>query len=294
MINMYDYKDIRNFYFENEIGKRVDCQNINGGLFLYNVTGLGYEKNIEYQQVGNSFIKDDEKIVQNRITGELEFYNMTYDEYKTFINFILNSISLRLIYIPKTSKRVEYYRDVDMCKIDKSEEDDYNVLTSPIEINCKSLWYEENIATYNIVPEDDEVRWDFEWDSTFEDYNSQSIEYKNEGHVEAPILLEIEGPASNPVIEIYIDNKLYQRVTLKTQIQAYEKILYNSKENEFRIQKVHTDGTTESMFNLDVLDFPNEDPVIRLPKNYDCEIRIKADDVIQKAKLTILPQYFAV
>ena len=48
---MYDYKDIRNFYFENEKGQTIDCQKVNGGLFLFNINGLGYEEEITYQQL---------------------------------------------------------------------------------------------------------------------------------------------------------------------------------------------------------------------------------------------------
>ena len=94
---MYDYKDIRNFYFENEKGETIDCQKIDGGLFLYTVTGLGYEKSIEYEQLGNTFIPNKEKLVQNQINGELEFYNMTYEEYQRFIDFLNFSIELKLI-----------------------------------------------------------------------------------------------------------------------------------------------------------------------------------------------------
>ena len=60
----YRYEDIRNFYFENEIGKRVNCQKINGNLFLYNVSGLGFKKNNDYVRVGNTFIKNKEEIEQ--------------------------------------------------------------------------------------------------------------------------------------------------------------------------------------------------------------------------------------
>ena len=50
---MYEYKDVRNFYFENETGKRIDCQKLDGSLFFYNVTGLGYEEEIQYEQINN-------------------------------------------------------------------------------------------------------------------------------------------------------------------------------------------------------------------------------------------------
>ena len=95
----YKYEDIRNFYFENELGERIDCQKIEGDLFFYNVSGLGYEEEVEYVQINNNFIPNKRRIKQNQIFGNLEFYNMTYDEYSDFVDFILRSDDLKIIYI---------------------------------------------------------------------------------------------------------------------------------------------------------------------------------------------------
>jgi hypothetical protein len=290
---MFDSKDIRNFYFENEIGQRIDCQKIDGNLFLYNVTGLGFEKETEYVQIGNTFVKNKENIKQNIIEGELEFYNMTYDEYTNFIDFVLSSKSLKLIYVPKISQRKEFYRDIDIVKIDKNEEDDYNVLISPITIYCKSLWYKQDVAIYTIKAQDDEIRWDFRWDSRFTDYDSRNLTYINKGHVEAPVLIEMSGHLVNPKIELYIEGELYQTVAFNVEIAEYEKLLYGTKENEFYINRQKTDGTIESLFSLDVIDFEN-DNVIRLPLNKSCEIRLKADNEVLNAQVTILAYYKAV
>ncbi len=287
---MYDYKDIRNFYFENEKGQQIDCQKVNGGLFLYNITGLGYEEEIEYERIGNTFIPKTKKIKQNQINGDLEFYDMTYDEYLNFVNFILLSTELRLIYIPKTKDRKKYYRDIDFCKIDKSEEDDFNVLSCPIIIFCKSLWYEEEKTLYTIEPIDNEMRWDFEWDSRFTDYSSRSQEYVNKGHVEAPIEVVIEGPVKNPIIELYVEGELYQSISINIELEEYEKLLYGTKEDNFYLQKQNTDGSMQNLFSLDYLEFYNNE-VIRLPRNKSCKILLKADGEILNAQITIYPRY---
>ena len=289
----YRYEDIRNFYFENEKGQRVDCQKINGGLFLYDVNGLGFEKEVEYVRVGNTYIKDIEYIKQNVIEGNLEFYDMSYDEYKNFVDFILHSEKLKIIYVPKLTNRVEYFRDIDFVKIAKSEGDDFNILKSPIQINCLSLWYRENIVNYSIEDVENEIRWDFEWDSRFNEYNSRSLNFINEGHTEAPIEVEIKGHVLNPKIELYVEGQLYQTVTFSIDISQYEKLLYGTKENDFYIMKRNADGTKTSLFNLDVINFEN-DNVIRLPQNKSCEIKISADNEVTNAQITILTFYKAV
>ena len=290
---MYKKEDIRNFYFENEKGQRIDCQKVDGNLFFYNVDGLGYEEDIEYEQIGDTFVQNKKKMKQNQISGDLEFYDMTYDEYCNFVDFIMSATSLKLIYIPKRTIRKEYYRDVDLFKIDKSEEDDYNILTCPISMNATSLWYEENTFIHKIELSNDEIRWDFRWDSKFSDYNSRSLTYINKGHIEAPAVIEMDGYLENPKIELYVEGQLFQTILFNIVIQEYEKLLYDSRENQFFIGKQNTDGTKSNLFNLDVIDFKN-DNVLRIPKNKSCEIILTADNEVLKAQLTIFPQYKAV
>lgn len=260
---MYRYEDIRNFYFENEKGEKIDCQKVDGGLFLYNVTGLGYEEDIEYETVGNNFIENKRTIVQNVINGDLEFYEMSYDEYETFMNFILTAEKLKIIYIPKKTIRKEYYRDVDLAKIEKSEEDDFNVLTCPITLNCKSLWYEQKETVIDMSKQNREIRWDFRWDSKFTDYNNRTVLFENKGHTEAPFLLEIEGYVFNPCITIYVNGEEENSLKLDITLERYEKILYCTKDNDLYIMKQNADGTKENLFNdLDI----NNNNFFKIPK----------------------------
>lgn len=103
----------------------------------------------------------------------------------------------------------------------------------------------------------------------------------------------MDGYLENPKIELYIEGQLYQTVPFNVIIQKYEKLLYDTRENNFFIGRQNTDGTKSELFNLDVIDFSN-DNVLRLPKNKSCEIRLTADNEVLNAIITILPQYKAV
>lgn len=283
---------VREFKLLNEKGQSYSLMDIQKYCLLTEPSGLGHSFQTEYEQIGYTFIESIRTIQQEPFNGTLNF--LSYDNYKKFTDFVANSESLKLAYkIPFLKKEKEYLKDVNLQSIGKTQKQPNGVISEPVVFDCLSLWYEENTAIYTIEPQDNEIRWDFIWDSRFRDYNSQGIEYKNEGHIEAPILLEIDGDVNNPKIEVYIDNKLYQSITINTTIEEYEKLLYNSKENEFYINKQNTDGTIESLFDLDIIDFGN-DNVIRLPKGMLCNIVVSADNTIQRAKLTILPQFFAV
>jgi hypothetical protein len=138
-----------------------------------------------------------------------------------------------------------------------------------------------------------EIRWDFKWDSKFVNYDTRKLSFVNKGHVEAPILVEIDGSVVNPKISLYVEGELYQEVPLTVEIAEYEKLLYGTKENEFYISRQKTDGTLESLFSLDVIDFYNNNVII-LPKNKSCELRLTADNGITNAQITILTFYKAV
>ena len=155
------------------------------------------------------------------------------------------------------------------------------------------MWYEENTIIYNITPQKNEIRWDFKWNSRFSDYNSRRLQYINKGHIEAPIYAEIDGNVVNPRIELYIEGQLHQTVEITTQIQQFEKLIYDTRENQFMIARQKTDGTIESLFSLDYIN-PANDNVIRIPKNKSCEISLTANNEVLSARLTIYPRYKAV
>lgn len=282
---------VRTFLLENEKGQQFRLDNLDEGCFLTSPSNLGLSKKIEFQKIGQTYVEISKEDEQKSPSGTVFFKN--YNKYREFIDFTEAANKLKIIYkIPYKTEEKKYYKDIILKKIDKTEKSG-KWLSCPVEFTGVSLWYEENTIEYTINPIENEIRWDFIWDITFNDNNSQNLIYQNMGHVPAPITLEMNGAVSNPIIGIYINDTLYQELRIKTTIAEYEKLIYNSKENEFAIKKIKTDGTEEELFDLDIIDFEN-DNVIRIPKNKTCEIRLKADNTIENAKLTIFPQYKSV
>lgn len=290
MIN-YDYKDIRNFYFENELGERIDCQKIDGNLFLHNVSGLGFEKNIEYVKIGNSYVKNKDTLIQNIITGELDFYDMTYDEYISFIDFVLTAKELKLVYIPKRKNRKEFYRDIDLIKIEQNGEDDYNIMTSPITLYCKTLWYEYDEIVYTLTKKSNEITWDFKWDSIFPSNDIRNLVFTNKGHVEAPFCVEISGGIKNPKITILDENdNILNELSFKNLVvESSEKFKYCTKDTDMYVCIMSENSTRNLMDNLNV----NNVNFFKIPKGTS-KIRLSGDSEIINAKLIIYVQYLAV
>lgn len=284
---------VRGFRLLNEKGQEFSMMDIYNYCLLSEPSGLGYSYQTEYEQLGNTFVENIRKAEKGQFDATILFSK--YDNYKNFVDYIETSEELRLAYkIPFETGEKEYLRDIEIQSISKSEIQTTGIISESIVIDFLSLWYEENKIVYTIKPQANEIRWDFKWNSKFTNYDVRKLQYINQGHVEAPVIIEIDGHIINPKIDLYVEGQLYQSVTFNVDIGEYEKLLYGTKENDFYIKRQKTDGTTESLFNLDVIDF-EKDNVIRLPRNKSCEIRLSTESgEIVNALITIFVYYKAV
>ena len=283
---------VREFKLLNEKGQSFSLMDINEYCLLTEPTGLGLSYSTEYEQLQNTFISNLRKIEQEQINGMVHF--LSYDNYKNMIDFIEKSDSLKIVYkVPFKTGSKEYFKDVQLQSISKSEKQTNGIISESITFDSLSLWYEEKKATYTIENYSNEIRWDFKWDSIFKDNSVRDLTFINEGHVPAPIELEIDGDVENPVLELYIENELYQTVEITNHILPYQKLKYGTLENDFYIKKVLTDGTEEDLFSLDTIEFAN-DNVIRFPVNKSCTLKMSADNEISSAKLTVYVFYKAI
>ena len=284
--------NVREFRLVNEKGQEYSLMDIENYCLLTEPSGLGYNYYTEYEQLGNTFLENLRRLEQGQVTGVANF--LKYDNYKNLIDFIEKSEKLRIAYkIPFENGNKEFLRDVNIQSITKTQKQTNGVLSETITFDCVSLWYEENTIVYDMQHQAGEMRWDFKWDPIFRDYNARKLDFINNGHVEAPIIVEIKGPIKNPNLELTVEGKLYQTLHFNIELEEFEKLLYSSKENEFYLQKENTDGTKESVFNLNVLDF-DENPIIRFPKNKSCTLQIKSETDITNATVTVLVFYKAI
>lgn len=286
---------VRGFRLINEKGQSYSLMDIENYCLLTDPDGLGYSYSTEYEQIGNSFITNLRKLEQGKIAGVINC--LKYDNYKNLIDFIENSNELKFAYrIPFDDGYKEYLKDINIQSLTKTQKQTTGVISESIIFDCLSLWYEAKEVVYTIGPVSNELRWDFQWDSTFYDYDTRSLEFVNEGHVEAPILVEIDGEAENPALSLYVEGELKQTIEFTVDIGENEKFLYGSKATDFYIKKQNSNGTIEDLYEYYddlVLDFAN-DNVMRLPKNKSCKLVLSADNEITNAKVTILTYYKAI
>lgn len=278
---------VRRFVLENEKGQQFRLDNLDEGCFLTSPSELGYSYNIDFIQLENEFIENNRKIQQKKPKGTLYF--KSYDKIKEFGDFVESSKSLKWLYaIPFEKEEKTYYRDVVIVKLDKTEKTG-KWLACSVEFAVLSLWYEQNETIFKIETYEDEMRYNYRWNSRYIDYNTRAIQFDNKGHVEAPIQVEINGFVQNPTISVFVDGEEYASIKVPIKINEFEKFLYSSKTGEIYIQKQKTDGTKENLWKNEYIDITKQN-IFKLPIGAS-EIRLTADDDILNAKLTVLPQY---
>lgn len=255
---------VREFNLINEKGQKFSLMDIKDYCLLTEITGLGFRYNTEYSRIENTYTSNIRELEQGQPGGIANF--SCYDNFEKFVNFILTSEKIKLEYkIPKKDKTAKFYRDIEIQSLEKTEIQNTGVISEPIEFNCISLWYEENKFIYTVEEIEDELRWNFEWDARFTDYENRSVTFENKGHVEAPFLLEMGGYILNPSISIYVNKEKINELKLDITINENEKLIYSTRDNELLLYKQLADGTIQNLFNINTLDLNNIN-FFKLPK----------------------------
>ncbi len=279
------------FYLINEKGQEYSLMDEVNYCLMTDVAGLGYSYETQYQQLGNTFINTLRTMEQGKIEGNAKFRN--YDNFKNFIDFIECSEKLKFLYkIPlSNNKKVEYLKDVVVQSISKGtivKEDEK--LNSTITFDCLSLWYQDKETVYTISKLEEELQWDFKWNTRFSDYTSRSITFNNDGHTEASFMLEMRNYLINPGINVIKNDKVIYNLRMPITIQQGERLLISSKDNEIFIKKQNIDGSFENLFKKKYGIDLNNNNIFKLPKGTSI-ITLVADNNIYDAKLNIFKQY---
>lgn len=280
---------VREFYLENELGQRYSLMDMENGCLFTNPEGLGFSRTLEYEQVADDFVENVNKLNQALIQGEVNFLN--YDNYRSFVNFVLSANKLRLIYlVPSGQTTEEFFKDIKISELTKTEIKTNGVMTENITMDSLGLWNKKTDIIYNISAQSDEVRWNFRFSSKFVSYSNRQIIYSNTGHKQASFLLELPGFVINPSLIIKQNDEILNTIAIETTIDEDETLYYCTKPSDTFIYKVDSNGVRTNLFSL--LDINNTN-FFQLPKG-TCEIDLVADNEIENAKLTIYQEYIGI
>lgn len=265
---------MRRFTLQNSIGERRGLNDVQ--LLLTEPAGFGYERNNEYADLGNGFFKKtkDDSDKQLTMTGKIIFTDKPYETYREYINWINQSYDLELVYVPYGA--TEFFREIDITSIGKSELAQVGWLEVPITVQPKTPWYKIRPRTQTIEPSTDGYTvFTFPMGARFAKTNMPfTDEVGSEGHTPSGIVIDIAGPVSNPIITLkdMVTDEEYGKCIINASAVDGERITYYSLKRKTVVIKTDSNGVQADLLeNLAIA--PNM--FFSIPLNRACSVSIE-------------------
>jgi hypothetical protein len=199
--------------------------------FLRSPKGLGFKFDNSINNYNLTRRISSKKLAFEQFQGEMIFNS--YSEYKIFVDYIMSSQELSLIYNPDG---IEYYCKVEISQLDKSEIDKTaGKLICIIAFDLLGYWTrEETTLTGNQEVVSLSPNYPLNYTITYGTgtlYSSYiAITLTNNGHSPAPLKISITGLAINPTWEIG-----NQKGKLLTNVQSEQVVEIDSREDKMKI-----------------------------------------------------------
>ena len=225
---------IRQFTLQNEYAQTYSLS-LPGKTFLNEPQGLGYELNASYRLIGNSWVQDFKKDKQVAITGSVIFTpDDPYNTEAEFLRFIRTSKKLVLVY---TTPAGTWMKDVDLISYQKTEIKEGNVLSCPITLMPKSLWYSNNRQAFsiNLDLSEDAMIYPYRWPARFQSTVNGAITLTNDGSVDAPFTCVWNGPVVNPVLKLNVNGVEVAKCEITGEAHSGETINYSSRDGDLYV-----------------------------------------------------------
>ena len=282
----------RRFYLENEQKQRFNLQDLKNGALLISPAGLGLSMSRAYEMTGDAARAVDEAFPIRSFTCVIVLDGRrAYDGYRALVNFIATSGSMRLVYAPRyESASSEFLADIEVENVSKSEVRGGR-MECDVSITLKGAWYKRESLRVVAEKTGVELRYDKMYEYTYSDVSTDAIEIYNDGHFDAPILLEAEGELVNPRLSLYVNGALRSELVVTAVIETGETLVFCTKDDELALMKRLPDGGSESMISCITVE---NDNFFKLPKGLSM-LSLSADNEIStKSVITVFTSYKAV
>ncbi len=282
----------RRFYLENEQKLRFNLQDLKNGTLLTSPAGLGLSMSRGYELTGNTARVISEVYPLRSFTGVAIFDgSRAYDGYRAMMNFIAASDVMRLIYAPRfETTSSEFLADVEVECVSKGEIRGGR-MECDVSITLKGAWYKRESLRVVAEKTSEELRYDRMYEYIYSDVSTDAIEIYNDGHFEAPVMLEAEGELVNPRLSLFVNGMLQSELVVTAVIETGETLVFCTKDDELTLMKRLADGSAESLIGCISVE---NDNFFKLPKGLST-LSLSADnEIASKSVITVFTAYKAV
>ena len=282
----------RRFYLENGQNQRFNLQDLKNGALLASPGGLGLTMSRGYELTGDAARVVSEVYPLRSFTGVIVFdRTRAYDGYRALVNFIAASGAMRLVYAPGyESASGEFLADTEVENVSKSEIKGGR-MECDISITLKGAWYKRESLRVVAEKSGEELRYDRMYEYAYSDVSTDAIEIYNDGHFEAPVMLEAEGELVNPRLSLYVNGVLRSVLAVTAVIETGETLVFCTKDDSLTLIKRSPDGSEESLIGCITVE---NDNFFKLPKGLST-LSLSADnEIASKSIITVFTSYKAV
>ena len=281
----------RRFYLENAQKQRFNLQDLKTGALLTAPAGLGLSMSRTYELTGSTARCVDETFPVRSFTGVVVFNGIrAYDAYRALINFI-SAGPAKLVYAPRYETAIgEFLADAEVESVSKTEVKGGR-MECDIAITLKGAWYKRDNLRVVAEKAVTDLRYDRVYEYAYSDFSTDAIEIFNDGHFDAPLMLEAEGELVNPRLQLYVNGVLFSELAVTAVIETGQTLVYCTKEDDLMLMKRLTDGSEMSL--MDCISIEN-DNFFKLPRGL-CLLSLSADnDISSKSVISVFTSYKAV
>ncbi len=216
-----------------------------GKSFFFDVDGLGYKCETEFQRIGEHLALINDHLAQGVVTGSIKFWQPNaYQQYFKFAQFCQNK-PLKLLYTPPTG--TTYYREGYVTAITKRESD---ALVVSIEFKATTPWY-KSVYVFNSGEIAGGKVYDYTYNYTYAEGAAQSVIINSDSYKESPCKITLYGPLVNPSWSHYLNNELIVVGSVKGTIEEGNKLVIDTTTIPYSIKQFDAgDNLISNMYQL--------------------------------------------
>lgn len=277
------------FIIRNESGQEWPLDG-EKGVWFSNVQGLGIQNASNTADLGGGFslYLDTGSYPLVQVPGDLIFMPPdAYQNYRSFINFVLSSDELFLLYKPYGEDT--YYRRVKVEYVSKGVTDKRGRLDCPMSVLPLTPWYSPRTVNLTLQGQTEAaMTYDFEYSDSLtygsDLAGSYAAEVTPAGHQAAAVRLTYTGVIATPTITLTGSNSgtEYARCEVQAEVSGLD---YSSLQRDSYVR----DGAGSDL--LDDVDM-TADPYILIPLGEPCVLRLQADGEISGTASVSIYSYF--
>lgn len=289
-------RSIRKLYFKNAAGERLGLNGENG-IYATALAGFGFSLSHSFADLSRGFFPtiNDANEPQNSLAFTVVLTHDAYAAHQTLMAWLAAAGTLTIIYDPTGEQ--EYFRDVAIKFVQKSELNQARWLELPCSFSCTTPWYLPQPASLRISSStlDEGKRYDYVYDENLrygpDSIAAMSTAIAGSGHIPGALQLAFQGAITNPRLRLVgnFSGRTIGVCDLSVSLAETDRLEFSSRYEDSYVRKISADGTQTDL--LDVLDL-RLTPFFHIPVEEPCTLFVEADAEFSGQAELLIYYYF--